>query len=374
MKRLAKNLSKVNPIKLGNSLGDSLKKNIIKEKMSHAPGHVVYTGSKEIKDVLIDVFDYNTHNFDEETISELNSYVKDIDEKTVTWINVNGLSDTAALNDIAIKYDLHTLVMEDVANTSQRPKLDEYPDQLFVVFKMLYYDGDNKLNTEHISLILGKAYVLLMQEYDGDVFDGVRDRIRHSKGRLRSQGADYLMYALMDAVIDNYFMVIETLSDKLEVLEEQIYECSSENYSQDIQRLKKEVVQVRRSIFPLREVVNKLEKVDNHLMSKKTQLFVRDLYDHTIQVIETVEIYRDTIAGLMDMNSTNIANRMNEVMKVLTIVATIFIPMTFLAGIYGMNFEYIPELTNPNGYFYFWGAMVVIFFASLIYFKRKKWL
>lgn len=369
MKRHLKKLSDLNPLRFTTTSASNMK-----EKMSHAPGHVVYTGNKKDREVTIEVFDYNTTEVDEETLTNLNDFVKDIDEKTVTWVNVNGLSNTETLNDVAVKYDLHPLVMEDVANINQRPKLDEYPDQLFIVFKMLYYDSDNKLNTEHISLIVGKSYVVMLQEYDGDVFDGVRDRLRHAKGRVRGQGSDYLMYALMDAVIDNYFLIIENLSNKIEDLEEQIYTNNSENYSQEIQQLKKEVIQVRRSIFPLREVVNKLEKVDNNLLLKKTQIYIRDLYDHTIQVIETVEVYRDTIAGLMDMNSTNIANKMNEVMKVLTIIATIFIPMTFLAGIYGMNFDEIPELKMENGYYYFWGAMVVIFVASLVYFKRKKWL
>ena len=353
---------------------NNITKETVKEKLSHAPGHVIYTGNKAQKAVSIDVFDYNDDYLDEETLARLEEYHKDTDEKTVTWININGLSDTVALTQIAERYKLHPLVMEDVANTSQRPKLDEYGDHLFIVFKMLYYDDQNQLNVEHISLILGKTYLICLQEYDGDVFDGVRERIRHAKGRVRSNGADYLTYAIMDAVIDHYFIIIEQLSNKIEDLEDKIYTDNSKNYSQEIQNLKKEVIQVRRSIFPLREVVNKLEKVDNHLILKKTQIFVRDLYDHTIQVIETVEVYRDTIAGLMDMNSTNIANRMNEVMKVLTIIATIFIPMTFLAGIYGMNFEYIPELHAANGYYYFWGAMIVIFIASLIYFKRKKWL
>lgn len=351
-----------------------LPKEIIREKINHAPGHVVYTGKKADKKVSIEVFDYNKDFIDEETLGSLNEYVKDTDEKTVTWININGLGDTKALTQIADRYQLHPLVMEDVANTSQRPKLDEYPDHLFVVFKMLYHDADNILNTEHINLILGKTYLICLQEYDGDVFDGVRDRIRNARGRVRIYGPDYLMYALMDAVIDNYFLIIENLSDKIEYLEDKIYTDASQNYSQEIQNLKKEVIRVRRSIFPLREVVSKLEKVDNTLVHKKTQIYVRDLYDHTIQVIETVEIYRDTIAGLMDMNSTNISNKMNEVMKVLTIIATIFIPMTFLAGIYGMNFEVIPELKMVDGYYYFWGAMVIIFIVSLIYFKRKKWL
>ncbi len=355
-------------------IGTNISKEAIKEKLSHAPGHVVYTGQKADKTVSIDVFDYNDDYLDEETLLNLEEYHKDTNEKTVTWININGLNDTVALEQIASRYNLHPLVMEDVANTTQRPKLDEYSDHLFIVFKMLYYDGDGQLNVEHISLILGKTYLICLQEYDGDVFDGVRERIRHAKGRVRSNGADYLAYAIMDAVIDHYFIIIEQLSNKIEELEDRIYVNTSENHSQEIQNIKKEVIQVRRSIFPLREVVNKLEKVDNHLISKKTQLFVRDLYDHTIQVIETVEVYRDTIAGLMDMNATNISNRMNEVMKVLTIIATIFIPMTFLAGIYGMNFEHIPELKLENGYYYFWAAMVIIFIASLIYFKRKKWL
>lgn len=357
-----------------NLVRHNISKETVKEKLSHAPGHVIYTGNKVEKEVNIDVFNYNETYLDEEQISNLDEYHKHTDEKTVTWINVDGLSDISTLKQIALRYKLHPLVMEDVANTSQRPKLDEYSDHLFIIFKMLYYDSKNQLNVEHISLILGKSYLVCLQECDGDVFDGVRDRIRLAKGRIRTNEADYLTYAIMDAVIDHYFLIIEQLSNKIEELEDRIYTDSSKNYSQEIQTLKKEVIQVRRSIFPLREVVNKLEKVDSHLIANKTQLFVRDLYDHTIQVIETVEVYRDTITGLMDMNSTNIANRMNEVMKVLTIIATIFIPMTFLAGIYGMNFDYIPELKVEHGYYYFWGAMALIFIASIVYFKRKKWL
>ena len=224
-------------------------------------------------------------------------------------------------------------------------------------------------------MILGKDYVTTFQEADGDVFDGLRDRLANSKGRIRNAGSDYLMFAILDAVVDNYFSVIETMSAKIELLEDQLFENKVQNdITEDIQDLKKEILRIRRAIIPLREVINRIEKTDTTLIEPRTQNYIRDLYDHIIQVSESVEIYREMIWGLMDMYMTTISNKMNEVMKVLTIMASIFIPLTFMAGIYGMNFEYIPELKLEYGYFYLWGAMIIVFFVMIWYFKRKRWL
>jgi magnesium transporter len=223
--------------------------------------------------------------------------------------------------------------------------------------------------------VLGDDYVLTFQEADGDVFDGLRERLENSKGRIRNAGADYLMFAILDAVIDNYFSVIEVMSEKIELLEDQLFEDEVEDdITKDIQELKKEILKIRRAVFPLREVINRLEKTETPLIEERTNNYIRDLYDHIIQVSESVDIYREMIWGLMDMYMTTISNKMNEVMKVLTIMASIFIPLTFMAGIYGMNFEYIPELHFKYGYFVLWGAMILVFVGMLIYFKRKKWL
>ncbi len=239
---------------------------------------------------------------------------------------------------------------------------------------MLYYKNGN-LENEHISLIIGKNYVLSFQESDGDVFDPVRERIEHSKGRIRSRSADYLMFALLDSIIDNYFLVIDDMSDRIEALEESLFTSRpGDDITYEIQDLKRNILRIRRAVFPLREVISRLDKLDGDIIEEKTSNYIRDLYDHIIQISENIDIYREMIWGLMDMYMTTISNRMNEVMKVLTIMASIFIPLTFIAGIYGMNFEYMPELQWKYSYFVLWGIMIIVFLLMLYYFKRKKWL
>ncbi|WP_248327162.1 magnesium/cobalt transporter CorA [Aquimarina acroporae] len=339
------------------------------------PGSVVYVGKKKSTDLYIEVFDYNKTFLEEKELNDIEETYAYIDSKPITWININGLNHTSAIEKIGNYCNLHPLILEDIANTHQRPKIDEYEDYLFVVLKMLYFDQDQKLIIEHISFVLGDGFVLTFQESNGDVFDTIRNRIRNDKGRIRSLGADYLLYALMDAVVDNYFNLTEAMADKIEELEDDLFEeKSKDDITHDIQNLKREILKIRRAVYPLREVVNRLEKSEHKLISKKTQFYLRDLYDHIIQVSENVEIYRDMVWGLMDMYMTTISNKMNEVMKVLTIIATIFIPLTFLAGIYGMNFENIPELKYKYGYYIFWGALLIIFAGLVAYFKRKKWL
>ncbi|GAA3521273.1 magnesium/cobalt transporter CorA [Aquimarina addita] len=339
------------------------------------PGTVIYTGDKTSSDLYIEVFDYNKDSFEEKELNDIEEAFRYAESEPVTWVNINGINHTEAIEKIGKHYDLHPLILEDIANTQQRPKIDEYENYLFVVLKMLYFDKDEKLAIEHISFVVGKGYVISFQEADGDVFDAIRNRIRTGKGRVRTMGADYLLYALMDAVVDNYFNLIETMGEKIEELEDDLFEEKpNDNITYDIQSQKREILKIRRAVFPLREVVNRIEKMEHPLIHEKTQFYLRDLYDHIIQVSESIDIYREMIWGLMDMYMTTISNKMNEVMKVLTIIASIFIPLTFLAGIYGMNFENIPELKFKYGYYILWGVMIITFFSLLYYFKRKKWL
>lgn len=339
------------------------------------PGTLVYTGSKEQQDVNIEVIDYSTESYNSFTTTTIDEAFGKKDTEHVTWINVNGLSQTHEVERLGQHYNLHPLILEDIVDTDQRPKIDEYKDYIFVVFKMLYHKDNGDFINEHISLVLGSDYVITFQEADGDVLDPLRQRIANAKGRIRTAGSDYLMFAIMDAVVDHYFTIIETLSDKIETLEDSLFlSQTDEDITQDIQELKREVLRVRKAVNPFREVVNRLEKLDNPLIDKRTVTYIRDLYDHIVQVTESVDIYREMTWGLMDMYMTTISNKMNEVMKVLTIMASIFIPLTFMAGIYGMNFEYIPELQMRYGYFYLWGLMILVFLSLLWYFKRKKWL
>ncbi|WP_223551493.1 magnesium/cobalt transporter CorA [Aestuariivivens sp. NBU2969] len=348
---------------------------LFKKKLGQIPGSVIYTGERAKEKLFIEVFDYNKDQYIEK---ELQTVEESFDFKlsdSTTWINLNGLNHVSAIETLGENYNLHPLVLEDIVNISQRPKIDEHEDYLFIVVKMLYYDTSEKMVSEQVSFVLGKHYVLTFQEAEGDIFDGVRDRIRQAKGRVRNMQADYLLYILIDAIVDHYFSVIELLGNKIEDLESDIFTGNiNDDATKNIQNLKREILRVRRSIFPLREVINRIEKNKNTLIHKKTITYYRDIYDHLIQVSENIDIYREMIWSLMDMYITTISNKMNEVMKVLTIMASIFIPLTFIAGIYGMNFNYIPELQFKYGYFAVWGVMIVIFLAMLYYFKRKKWL
>jgi magnesium transporter len=345
------------------------------KKLGKAPGSVIYTGNKTTEKLFIDVFDYNLEKCIEKELSSVEETFNFKMSNSVTWINLNGLNHVTEIEKLGNHFNLHPLVLEDIVSISQRPKIDEYEDYLFVVLKMLYTDKDENIVSEQVSFILGKGYVLSFQESEGDVFDAVRERIRQGKGRARGLQADYLLYILMDAIVDHYFTIIETLGDKIEDFEDDIFLGNvSKTVNRDIQDLKREILRIRRAIFPLREVINRIEKHESPLIHPKTKTFYRDIYDHIIQVSENIDIYREMIWSLMDMYMTTISNKMNEVMKVLTIMASIFIPLTFIAGIYGMNFDNIPELHYEYAYYVLWCVMIVLFLGMLYYFKRKKWL
>ena len=343
-------------------------------KVGQIPGTLIYTGKKADKSFHVECFDYNSNTLEESIIYNLENIAHHKNTATITWININGLKHIDKIENIGQIYELHPLVLEDIVNIKQRPKIDEYPHYLFIVLKMLYYENTN-LVSEQVSFILGENYVLTFQEAEGDVFNPIRDRLRQNKGRIRTLKSDYLLYSLIDAVVDNYYTTIEVLSDTIEDLETRLFNGSNiQNINTEIQKLKREVLKVRRAIFPLREIINRLEKGENKLIYNSTLTYFRDIYDHLIQVTESIEIYREMVWSLMDMYMSTMSHKMNEVMKVLTIIATIFIPLTFIAGVYGMNFKYMPELQYRYGYFILWGLMVFLFFGLLYYFKRKKWL
>ena len=339
------------------------------------PGTLTYTGTKEQKHVTVELIEYSPSDHKIEQGNDVSIAFDKQAPNEISWININGLAHTDQIEKLGQHYDLHPLILEDIVDTNQRPKIDEYPNYLFIVFKMLYFNEEGVFMNEHISLVLGENYLITFQEADGDVLDSLRARIANAKGRVRNAGADYLMFAIMDAVVDHYFTLIETMSDRIESLEDILFSNSAtDDITQDIQELKREVLRLRKAVFPFREVVNRLEKIDSSLIDEKTVTYIRDLYDHVTQVTDSIDIYREMTWGLMDMYMTTISNKMNEVMKVLTIMASIFIPLTFMAGIYGMNFDYIPELHFKYGYFYLWGAMIADFLGLLYHFKRKKWL
>jgi magnesium transporter len=343
--------------------------------LNQAPGTVTYVGTKDQVETHLEVIDYNSEGYERITSKKPEDAFKFEAENKVTWINIDGLSNTDEIIKVGQYYDLHPLIIEDIVNTNQRPKIDEYQEYFFIVAKMLYFKNNGQLESEHISLVLGKNYVLTFQEADGDVFDGVRERLAKGKGRIRSRGSDYLVFALLDAIVDHYFIVIEEMGDRIEALEEQLFNTQPSNdITQDIQELKKTMLRIRRAVHPIREVVSRLEKVDGGLIQEETINYIRDLYDHIIQISENIEIYREMSWGLMDMYMTTISHKMNEVMKVLTIMASIFIPLTFIAGIYGMNFEHMPELNMPYAYPLLLLFMAVIVVGMIVYFKRKHWL
>jgi magnesium transporter len=278
------------------------------------------------------------------------------------------------LERIGKHFGLHPLILEDILHTDQRPKMEDSENYLFIVTKMLSYDEENHLNVQQFSLVLGQNYIITFQERVGDVFEPVRERLRKGKGRIRKMPPDYLAYALIDAVVDHYFIVLERIAERVEEIEEELIRNPTPETLKTIHHLKRELIFLRKSVWPLRELIGALERGESSLVHEKTTIFLRDLYDHTIQVIDTVETLRDMVSGMLDVFLSSVSNRMNEVMKVLTIIATIFIPLTFIAGIYGMNFKFMPELEWHWGYPLVWSIMIVVGVVMLFYFKRRKWL
>ena len=344
-------------------------------KTALPPGTLVYTGEKYMDEIEIHLIDYDEKEIHEKMVKDIQSCYPFKDLPTVTWVNINGLHDVGMIEKLGSFFHVHPLILEDVLSVNQRPKLEDAGDILFIVLRMLQFDDEKKeIISEQVSFILGKNFLFTFQEKAGDVFEPVRDRLRQYKGRIRTMGADYLAYALLDAIVDNYFLVLEKLGDQIENLEELLVNNPTEETLITIHKLKREMIFLRKSVWPLRETISGLERSESPLIQKSTGIYLRDVYDHTIQVIDTVESFRDMVSGMLDIYLSSVSNRMNEVMKVLTIIATIFIPLTFLAGIYGMNFEFMPELGWKLSYPLVWLFMIGVAILMIFYFRKKRWL
>jgi len=345
------------------------------KKAGLPPGTLVHIGERKAEFVRITVIDYNEQNFQEKEVSAVEECFPFKTTPTVTWINIDGLHKIELIEKLGKEFDLHPLILEDILNTGQRPKFEDLGNNVFIVLKMLSYtDEKQTIQSEQISLAVGPNFVISFQESVRDVFEQVRDRIRNSKGRIRKMGSDYLAYVLLDAIVDNYFLILEKFGEKIEYMEEELVAEPTEKTLQQIHSLKREMIFLRKSVWPLRELINGLERSESSLIKESTDIYLRDVYDHTIQVIDTVETFRDMVSGMLDIYLSSISNKMNAVMKVLTIIATIFIPLTFIAGIYGMNFKYMPELEWRWAYPAVWLVMSAVTATMLIYFKKKRWL
>jgi len=304
-------------------------------KIGMAPGSLVHIGEKKIEQTRIEIIDYDEKHLRQQEVETIEECFPFRDEPTVTWINIDGLHEVEIIEKIGNHFDIHPLVLEDILHTGQRPKAEDFGKYIYIVLRSLSFDEEQEeILEEQISLLVGSNYVISFQERVGDEFNPVRERIRTGRFQMKKRKADFVAYSLIDAVVDNYFLILEKIGEKIE----------------------------------------SMERGESSLFHKSTTVYLKDVYDHTIQVIDTIETYRDMVSGMLDIYLSNLSNKMNEVMKVLTIIATIFIPLTFIAGIYGMNFEFMPELKWRWGYFLILGLMIIIGIGMVFYFQRKKWL
>ncbi|KPJ67294.1 MAG: magnesium transporter [Coxiella sp. DG_40] len=337
--------------------------------------------NKETQTTKIKIINYDTKNLTETEITKPEEYILPKAKPTVSWINICGLHNIDMIKKICKSHDLHPLIIEDILDTTQRSKIDVFENYIFITMKLNLYDKNIKsLLIEQISLILGKNFVITFQEKPSEVFKPVYERLLNAQNKIRQMSADYLAYALIDTVVDNYFHIIEAIGDVIEDIEECVITDPTPKTMRAIHTLKREIIYLRKSVWPLREIINNLQRKTCPLISEETEFHFRDVYDHTIQVIDSVETYRDLLAGILDLYVSSISNRMNEIMKVLTIFAAIFIPLTFIAGLYGMNFNTakspfnMPELNWYFGYPLALGIMAIVAIIMLIFFKKRKWL
>ncbi|MEK6967359.1 MAG: magnesium/cobalt transporter CorA [Nanoarchaeota archaeon] len=344
------------------------------KKAGMEPGSLVYIGEQKTEKVKITFIDYDEHKLEEKELQNIEEAFPSKSTPTVSWTNIYGIHQVDIIEKVGKHFDLHPLLLEDVVNTQQRPKVEDYGDYLFFVLKMLSFNEKaNKVEAKQVCLVLGKTYVISFQESDSDVFDPVRDRIRSGKARIRRHGPDFLAYSLIDAIIDNYFGILENLGEAIEQLEDELAKNPQQSDLKKLFGLKREVTTLRKAIFPLREIIGKVEKGDSSLIKKGTEVYFRDVYDHAVSMIDNIDTFRDMMSEMVDIYLSAQSNKLNEVIRVLTVISTIFMPITFIASIYGMNFRYLPELEWRYGYFSVLALMAAITVVMLIYFKRKKW-
>jgi magnesium transporter len=339
------------------------------------PGTLMHIGARKVKESRIRILDFDEQAVREKEKALLEECIPFRDSESVTWIDIEGLQDITLLGGLGECYRLHPLIMEDILNTDQRPKSDEMENYIYVVLKMLDFDPASlEIVSEQVSIVFGKNFVISIQEgREGDLFEPLRERIRGGKGRIRKMGSDYLAYALLDTIIDHYFVILEKFAERIEVLEEDLVSDPKPETLQQIHHLKREMIFLRKSTWPLREVIYGLEKSDSELIRPSTKIFLRDIYDHAVHIVDSIETYREMLSSMLDIYLSSVSNRMNQVMKVLTVIATIFMPLTFLAGVYGMNFRYMPEIGWRWGYPLVLLIMFGVAGGMIYYFKKKNW-
>ncbi|MHA2273619.1 MAG: magnesium/cobalt transporter CorA [Candidatus Hodarchaeales archaeon] len=338
------------------------------------PGTLVHIEEQELEKTRISLINYDESRFlekDAEKVEECSAFR---DRSGVTWIAIEGVHEINILEKLTHEFGFHPLVQEDIVHTIQRPKADQYETYLFIVLRSLHYNEEEELKSEQVSLALGQNYVVLFQEKKSDIFDPIRKRIKNAKSRIRMMGADFLAYSIIDAVVDNYFISLENIGEKIEDLEDELLIDPTPETLLMIHTLKREIILLRRTVWPLREVIRRLEKQESPFVQDTTQIYLRDVYDHTIHVAETIATFGETLSAMLEVYLSSITLKTNEVMKVLTIIATIFIPLTFLTGIYGMNFEHMPELSWSWSYPLVWSVMFTTALLMLAFFKKKDWL
>ncbi len=344
------------------------------QKTGLAPGSLVHVGRQFSEETAITLIRYDETGIIEKPIASIADLKTEKDLPGVSWVNIDGLKNIAMLGELGEIFCLHPLILEDILNTEQRPKIEDMTDYLYVVLRNFHNHTGDTVLSEQVSLVLGKHFVLSFQEKPSTLFDSVRERLRTAKGRLRKAGSDYLLHALIDNVVDNYFILLEDIEDRIEQIEDGLVRRPTPQKLQALHRLKRELILLRKAIWPLRETVSSLQRADSPLIEGSNALYFKDIFDHIIAIIDTVDTFRDMLSGMLDLYLSTISIRLNEVMKVLTIIATIFMPLSFIVGIYGMNFEFIPELKWHWGYFAVWGVMLGVVGGMMIYFKRKKWI
>jgi magnesium transporter len=339
-----------------------------------APGTLVFVGEKKVENISVDVLSYAENEFNEQQFNSIESLQEIIKNQLPSWINITGIHDVKQMSQLGEMFNLNPLILEDVLNTEQRPKYEEIDDKIFVVLKMLYNNDDLSISNEQISFVLGTNYLITFQEEAGDTFEPVRERLRKATTKIRARGLGYLLYALMDTIVDNYIFLTENLGERVEGLEEKILIETSPSLLNDIKNHKKEIHQIRKAVWPAKECITLLERTEVEYIDKNTKPFVRDLLDHINLANESVDTYREMLTDHVNLYHSGEANKLNEIIRVLTIFSVIFTPLTFLAGIYGMNFKYLPELDYPYAYPIFWGVILTITLGMIIYFQRNGWL
>jgi magnesium transporter len=344
-------------------------------KVGLAPGTLVHVGEKKAERIVISLWAYNSEELIEKELQTVEECLDFKDRPGMNlWVNVDGLDKVEVIEKLGSYFKIHPLTLEDVLNTGQRPKMEDYDSYIYTVLKMMLLDEEREeILIDQVSIILGSNYILSFQEREGDVFDPLRERLKNPASRLRKNGVDHLAYSLIDAIIDNYFLILEHFGEEIEDLEEKLIVNPMPETMRMIQKHKRDMIILRRSVWPLRELINSLQRVESGLIKESTQIYLRDIYDHTIQVIDSVEAFRDILSSMVDVYLSSLSNKMNDIMKVLTIIATIFIPLTFVAGVYGMNFDYMPELRWHWGYPVVMLGMALIGTIMFLYFKKRRW-